>query len=47
MTFEDAIQIMYESENDRMLDEMYSEDPRLGNYEPDFEEIEIYDLMEA
>ena len=49
MTFEDAISIMYENENHRMLDEMYKEDPELDvdSYEPDFDEADLYDLMEA
>jgi len=50
MRFEDAIAIMYENETHRMIDEMYREDPEMNedqDYEPDFDEADLYDLMEA
>ena len=48
MTFADAISIMYENENDRLIDDMYREEPDLDQAsEPAFDEADLYDLMEA
>ena len=49
MRFEDAIAIMYENENDRLIDEMYKEDPEIDvdAYEPDFDEADLYELQQA
>ena len=50
MTFEDAIAIMYENENDRLIDDMYKEDPELSeenDCEPDFDEADLYESQIA
>jgi len=48
MTFEDAIAIMYENETHRMIDDMYREELELDQAsDPDLDEAEHYDLMEA
>lgn len=45
MTFEDAIDIMYENQTHLMIDEMYKEDPELDEtYEPDLDEADFYEL---
>ncbi len=48
MSFQDALSIMYENQNIKMLDEMYREDPDLDSniYEPDFYDA-CLDLEEA
>ena len=47
MNFEDAISIMYENQTHQMIDEMYREDPELDAdaYEPDFDEVDLYELQ--
>jgi hypothetical protein len=46
MRFEDFLDTAYESETDRLLDEMYKEDPELDEYvEPDFNEDELFEQI--
>ena len=48
MGFEDRMAAMWEAETDRLIDEMYREEPEVdADYEPNFDEVDLYELRQA